>query len=466
MRSKEVVAYTPTPKLGLGFPQSSLRAALDKRPDYIGVDCGGTDSGPYDLGSGENLTHAAQGIDRDLEVLLTAATENKIPLLIGTAGHAGGEPHLRTTREAIEKIIERRGLHLTVAYIHAEQDKAFLKAKLSGGKLKALNPWGFSKQYPMDDSTIESSNRIVGVMGIDPYIRALEAGAEVVVAGRSSDPAIIACIAIREGFSPGPAWHASQIICDGTTDAPDGQPDGMIARIRDDSFVVEPANPGMKFPVSTAVGLALHETGSPYLLAVPSGVIDTKECKYEQLSDREVRVTGSKFHTSKNTVKLEGTRREGFRSVFFGGVRDPQIIAQVDQWLDSYKVLLNNNLETIYGRRLTSDEFSIHFRVYGRNGVMGALEPVKQIEGHEIFVLTEVIAETENMSFDIGMRARQLLSHFDAPRGSKSGNPIAIPFSPQPLKAGWVYRWTFNHIVEIEDPRELEAMFPMDLVQY
>lgn len=392
MTSEEIVAYTPTPKLGLGFPESSLQAAMDKHPDYIGVDCGSTDSGPYDLGSGENLTHAAQGIVRDLDVLIGAAKENEIPLLIGTAGHAGGDPHLKTTREVIEKIIARLGLHLKVAYIHAEQDKAFLKAKLASGKLEALNPWGFSRQYPMDDSTIEKSNRIVGVMGIEPYVRALDAGADVVVAGRSSDPALVASVAIRAGFSPGPVWHASQIICDGTTDGPDGQPDGMIGRIRNDSFIVEPANPAMRFPVSTAVSLALHETGSPYFMPVPGGIIDTKECKYEQLSDRQVRVTGSNFRANQTTIKLEGTRRDGFRSVFFGGVRDPQIIAQVDEWLESYKVLLHNNLETLYGRRLGSDEFSIHLKVYGKDAVMGPLEPIKKVEGHEILVLAEIIA--------------------------------------------------------------------------
>src|SRR5580658_8448640 len=133
MTSEEIVAYTPTPKLGLGFPESSLQAAMDKHPDYIGVDCGSTDSGPYDLGSGENLTHAAQGIVRDLDVLIAAAKENEIPLLIGTAGHAGGDPHLKTTRDVIEKIIARRGLHLKVAYIRTEQDKTFLKAKLASG---------------------------------------------------------------------------------------------------------------------------------------------------------------------------------------------------------------------------------------------------------------------------------------------------------------------------------------------
>ncbi len=466
MTTKRIIAYSPTPKLGLGFPERSLNAALKKGLDYICGDCGGTDSGPYDLGSGENTTHAAEGIRRDLETLLKVSIDQKIPLLIGTAGHAGGDPHLQSTRVAIEQILASNNLHATVAYIHSEQRKEFLKSKLSQGKIKPLNPWGFSKVYPIDNQIIDASNRIVGVMGIEPYMDALKQGADVVVAGRSSDPAIVASGPIGRGFAPGPVWHAAQIICDGTTDGPDRQPDGMIATIYDGSFVVEPADEKMKLPISQLVSLAMHETGSPYIMHLPGGILHTKDCKYEQLTEREVRVTGSRFEPTPYTVKLEGTRMEGYRTVFFGGVRDPQIISQVDVWLASFKALLEENLRSLYGRPLRPEEFAIYFRVYGKNAVMGSLEPIKDTKAHEILVLVEIVASSEEISYDIGMRARQLLSHFDPPSGSKSGNPIAIPFSPQPLRAGSVYRWTMNHVVEIEDHKELQQMFPMELVKY
>jgi hypothetical protein len=29
-----------------------------------------------------------------------------------------------------------------------------------------------------------------------------------------------------------------------------------------------------------------------------------------------------------------------------------------------------------------------------------------------------------------------------------------------------VYRWTLNHIVEVSDLKELEKMFPIDIVKY
>lgn len=462
---REIVAYCPTSKVGLGFPELSLRTALSLNPDCMGVDAGGTDLGPYDLGSGENTAHAREGVKRDLKLLITAAVKRKIPLIVGTAGHSGGEPHLQGVRQIVEEIIQQENLHPRIAYIHAEQKKEFLKRKLSQGKIKPINPWKFSKEYPIDETTIEGNNRIVGVMGVEPFIKALDMGAEVVIAGRSSDPAVIAPVPLMKGFPAGPVWHASQIICDGMGTM-QGKPDGVIARIREDQFILEPADPEAKLECSKIIGLALHETGSPYLIHEPSGIIDTSEgVKYEQISERLVKVSGSRFRPTKYTVKLEGTRKAGFRSIFFGGVRDPQIIHQVDRWLNSFKRLFEANLETLYGRKLSKNEYSLNFRVYGKNGVMGPLEPVKEIRSHEIFVLAEVIAPTEEMSWDMCLRARQLFMHFDPPSGSHSGNVLAIPFSPMNIKVGWVYRFTLNHVVEIDDLRELNEMFPIELIE-
>jgi hypothetical protein len=40
-----------------------------------------------------------------------------------------------------------------------------------------------------DDGAIDRATRIVGMMGPEPFMRALDEGAQIVLAGRSSDPA-------------------------------------------------------------------------------------------------------------------------------------------------------------------------------------------------------------------------------------------------------------------------------------
>lgn len=411
---KEIVPYCPTSKVGSGIPKSYFDIAAPKA-DFIAVDSGGTDLGPYDLGSGENTAHGKKSVTRDLSLMILAAAEYDIPLLLGTAGHSGCDLGLKTVREYVEEIIQQNKLHLKVAFIHAEQKKDFLLRKLAQGKIETLNPWGFSKEYPINKEIIMESDHIVGAMGIEPYIKAINNGAQIVIAGRSSDPAIVSAIPIMEGFPPGLAWHAAQIVCD------QGR---YLARIRRDHFTLEPILPEEKIDQQNIMRLLLHETGSPYYIPQPSGIIDMTKAKYELLSERTLKVTGSKFNKTKYTIKLEGARKAGFRSIFFGGVRDRRIISQVDQWIDEFRKEFDSNLINQYGHK---PEYSMNFLVYGKNGVMGPLEPIKEIKSHEVFVLVEVISPTEDMSIDLATNARQTIMHFDPPPWTTFGEYFGHP---------------------------------------
>src|SRR6476620_6254005 len=79
--------------LGYGFPESSLKAALERKPHMVGVDGGSSDPGPHYLGSGKTL-NSRLAMKRDLSLLLRGAIGNGIPMMVGTCGGAGGEPHL------------------------------------------------------------------------------------------------------------------------------------------------------------------------------------------------------------------------------------------------------------------------------------------------------------------------------------------------------------------------------------
>jgi hypothetical protein len=90
----EVRVYSPTAILGYGFPLESLERAIRLEPDVIGVDAGSTDPGPYYLGSGEPLV-PPEAVERDLYHLLRASLRLGAPLVIGSAGGAGGEAPCR-----------------------------------------------------------------------------------------------------------------------------------------------------------------------------------------------------------------------------------------------------------------------------------------------------------------------------------------------------------------------------------
>ncbi|TET95042.1 MAG: 3-methylaspartate ammonia-lyase, partial [Dehalococcoidia bacterium] len=95
----ELRILSPTAILGYGFPPESMAEGMDHRPHAIAVDAGSTDAGPYFLGiqPGEGsgrLAEFARIMYTDLRPLLKAALEARIPLIIGSAGGAGGNLHL------------------------------------------------------------------------------------------------------------------------------------------------------------------------------------------------------------------------------------------------------------------------------------------------------------------------------------------------------------------------------------
>ena len=76
--------------LGYGYSPVSLENALKRDLDFIGVDAGSTDPGPYYLGSGKGFVKRLQ-VKRDLSLILGEAKRRGIPLVIGSAGGSGGQ---------------------------------------------------------------------------------------------------------------------------------------------------------------------------------------------------------------------------------------------------------------------------------------------------------------------------------------------------------------------------------------
>src|ERR1700753_968489 len=81
-------------------------------------------------------------------------------------------------------------------------------------------------------------------------------------------------------------------------------------------------------PLSVAAH-SLYEKSRPDILHGPGGELDLTRTTYEALNDgRSVRARGAEFRFSRiehneYTVKLEGAKVQGFRTMFQGGVRDP-----------------------------------------------------------------------------------------------------------------------------------------------
>jgi hypothetical protein len=329
-------------------------------------------------------------------------------------------------------------------------DKGWLKQQITRGRTSPLD-----LDSPLTAADVDESVRIVAQMGYEPFMRALDMEAEVIIAGRAYDPAPIGALPMRAGFDPGLVIHMGKILeCGGAAAYPRHGSDSLLGFVEESSFIVEPPNPDKVCTVASVAAHTLYEKADPYLLHLPGGAIDLSSTTFEQINPRQVRVSGTRYvKAPAYTLKLEGVRRVGYRTLAIAGVRDPILISQIDAYLEN----IRQRVAETY-----PDGYRLLFHVYGRDGVMGRLEPVKEIRAHEIGLVIEVVADDPDTSAAVLALARSAGLHVTYPGRKAIAGNLAFPFSPSDIKAGEVYEFNIYHLVVVDDPLEL---FPIEIVE-
>ena len=177
---KEYKILSPSGIVGYGFPEESWNRGIEQKPDLIACDAGSTDPGPYYLGSGKPFT-TPSAVKRDMGLMLKGALELGIPMVIGSCGGSGGTPHLEREIGIIKEIAKENGYSFKMAAISSEFDKEFLVQECEKGNIVRL---GAAPEVTPDD--IRGCRRIVAQMGVESIIKALDAGAQVVLCVRWS----------------------------------------------------------------------------------------------------------------------------------------------------------------------------------------------------------------------------------------------------------------------------------------
>ncbi|WP_353248540.1 acyclic terpene utilization AtuA family protein [Salinisphaera sp. T31B1] len=420
----------------------------------IGVDGGSVDPGPYFLGAGKAFC-SNLAMRRDLRLMLNAGVEAGIPVAVSTAGGAGGSPHVANIVDMVRQIAQEDGLHFKLAIIHSEQAQADVIEWVEAGRVNALG-----SRPPLTTDTVERATRIVGAMGPEPYMDALDAGADVIISGRSTDPAPWVAMVRRAGLPEAQAWYAGKMLECGAEPALPKKEDCLFVTVGADYVECEPTSQERRCTPLSVANFSLHENASPVHHFEPGGMLDTTECVFEAVSDRAVRITGMKWlPASQYTVKLEGVEQTGFRALAICGTRDPVLIDTIEPYLERSREIV---AEKTAAFGVSPESYGLSFRVYGRNGVMGAREPVTEITSHELGFVIEVVASTQDEANAVVAIARTTLLHSDFPgRLCKEGN-MAIPFSPSDIELGPHYRFSVYHIVDTDSPT---AMFPIEYEQ-
>ncbi len=434
-------------QLGYGIPDPAFKAGLERKPHLIGADMGSIDPGPYYLGAGK-MAQSDTMVRADLAKCLQGARKLDVPLLIGTAGSAGAAPHLAATLEMVREIARRDGLHFRLASISADMPRDFVKQQI---RAKRVVPLG--EIAALTEADVDRATHLVGQMGIEAFQRALNAGADVVIAGRACDSAVFAAVPALLGYPLGPTLHMSKIIeCCSLCCTPGGR-DAVIGTLDGDSFTIDSMNPTRHASPMSVAAHSLYEQADPYAVREPEGTLHMKEARYEVVDEHRTRVSGSRWEpASQLTIKIEGAMRVGERAILLAGSADPRVIANAKS--------ITAGVEKIV-RELTPPRpdkpYQMVWRVYGIDAVFPWPAPPDPLP-REIFFMCECIADTTEEARAVATVTKQYLLHHGFPgRLSTAGN-LAFPFTPPEVAASTAYRFNVYHVMDVDS---LEPFFPV-----
>ena len=155
------------------------------------------------------------------------------------------------------------------------------------------------------------------------------------------------------------------------------------------------------------------------------------------------RVTGPRFHQAEQfRVKLEGSGKVGERYVGLVGVRDPYSVANIDRMIDWAKAQVKE--------RFGETGYELHYTVYGRDGVMGAMEPNRNRPGARGCVLVQGIAPTKHMAEEVCLIGTRQMFYARLPEVKGTAGSVAFPLD-EVMRASPAYRWTVNHTYAVPD---------------
>lgn len=449
-----VTVVTPTGCIGnRGIDRAALRhAVVAEKADAIAVDAGSVDCGPWYLGTG--MEHSPRrNIEWDIDAILEEAVPRRIPVIIGSAGGSGARAHVEKTIEVIRRVARAKGLRFKMATIYSDVRPEDLLAGEIGDTIagSARSPDG----APLAVADLRASETLVGLMGVGPLVDALAAGANVIVAGRAVDAAVIAAYPVFRGFDMGLAYHMGDIMECAESCAEEIRPTlralgrnriPIVGRITRDAFYLRPGANTMACTPESCLMHSAYERTDMHAIKVPEGTVDRSGARYDREDENTTRVSGSRFIPEPYSILFEGVRRVGFRSIFPFAARTPRMIAQLDEILAD----VGRIEQAMYG---SDGAFKIHWHRYGERAALQGAEP--EPAHHEVGVLADVVADTQDLAHDVAYDLLTRIGFWRYPGRYTTAGNIAVTLSPAVIDAGPVYEFTAYHSVPIVDYRRI-----------
>jgi hypothetical protein len=439
----------------LGFAPTkevSFHLGAATKPDYYCCDSGSDDIGPSPLGADKSAS-LYRWQKHDLELMLLAAREQGVPMIIGSSGDTGSNSRVDMYVQIMKDIAREHQLpNFKLAYFYSEVDKESIRKKM----LQGMNIEGLDGRSSLTMDELDKTDRIVAVAGVHPFIKALEMGADVIIGGRSSDAAIFAAPAIKEGFAENLAYYLGKVLeCASFCAEPYAAKETVIGTITHEDVKVTAMHPEQRCTVASVAGHAMYERSNPFYEYVAGGMLDMTHCHYEQYDEKTCRITGPKFVPvdGKMKVKLEGSGKVGEKYIGIAGIRDPYTILNIDKVIQWAKDQVEE--------QFAGQEYFVDFKIFGKNGVMGDWEPVKETKSHELCVVIEGVAATKEMAEEVALIGTRQIFYARLPEVKGTAGTASFVVD-EVLRATPAYQWTLNHVIPVDHPLEL---FDVQLIE-
>lgn len=454
MASVHTRVLVPSGALGISFDHAAFERGLTQRPDIICIDGGSTDSGPYYLGTGTSK-YSRTVTRSEWRTLMQARAALGVPLMIGTSGTCGTDASVDWMLDITAELAAELGQSVRVATLKSEQPAARVADAFAAGRVRALD--GAPSLAP---EAVGQCSHIVALAGAEQMAAALDTGADIVLAGRATDTATIAALPLQRGASAGGAWHGAKIAECGALCSSHPTTGVVLVEFDTDGFTVEPMAAAARCTPHSVSAHMLYENSDPLTLYEPGGRLEVDGARYEQLDDRRVRVTRSRWvDEERYTVKLEGARAAGFQTTMMAVLRDARYVANARQWVDGLQAFAIEQIATRMG--LDAGSYQLEFRLVGIDAALGALEnrtgtPV------EVGVLGIVTAAEQSLATEIAKLINPWLLHYPLTADEELPT-FAFPYSPAETERGPLYEFCLHHVMELDDPMEAFRLEVIDV---
>ena len=419
----------------------------------------GMDFGPYMLGSGTQFT--SENFRENVRPYLHFAKQQGVPFVF-SVGIAGGRDQLEECLERVDEITMEDDLPLRIAVIDGELDREMLAERIRNGAQarRAVESSHLSEWLTAED--VESAEHIVAQMGPEPIMAALDEGVDGVITGRALDVGIYMAPPLHAGFPRGSTTHMAKVLeCAGLALHPGDPSEPIYGVLEADAITVYPVSDTQAATARSIASHSMYERDNPFMEKNPGGYLDLTHADYTEVPGSGVRSQGAIWVDTPYTIKLEGARREGYRTIAVFGVREPAFIECLDWFLDNIRSTIAGSPR--FGHLDEGKHYRITFDQYGRNGVLGANEPLRGRTPHEIGLLVDVIADTQELAENLAYFICMELWIKPYPNRQTSAGNLATRFAPPTINVGPAFSFNVWHLLEVDDPLEL---FPHRVIEF